>query len=124
MSNENSEQPEENRDAFALIHDDSTTGPVDPVFVDEESSGEAAASAADHDDVASMLTLPESVVVSRSNSRDCLKPQQPPLPTEEVEGPPIPPPDEPQMAPDDPVVESAQQLGPKLDQQEVTMDEK
>ena len=31
-----------------------TTGPVDPVFVDEESSGEAVASAADHEDLDEM----------------------------------------------------------------------
>ena len=34
-----------------------TTGPVDPVFVDEESSGEAVASAADHEDLDEMTGL-------------------------------------------------------------------
>ena len=41
-------------------HND-TTGPVDPVFVDEESSGEAVASAADHDDLDLVPPLPGKI---------------------------------------------------------------
>ena len=43
-------------------HND-TTGPVDPVFVDEESSGEAVASAADHDDFNLVPPLPGKIAI-------------------------------------------------------------
>jgi len=51
------------------------SGPVDPVFVDEESSGEAVANAADMDDMETMPPLPPTEVADHEN--------QPPLPAEE-----------------------------------------
>lgn len=60
-----------------------TTGPVDPVFVDEESSGEAVASAADHEDLDEMTGLQQG---------PC-----PPLPELVHEKPPLPNEDEPEQ---------------------------
>ena len=72
-----------------------TTGPVGPVFVDEESSGEAVASAADQDDLDLMPPLPgteselECNVIDQDQSynhglpTDFISSDKPPLPQED-----------------------------------------
>ena len=74
-----------------------TTGPVDPVFVDEESSGEAVASAADQDDLDLMPPLPGTESELECNVVDQDQLFNPGLPTDFINNdkPPLPQEDEP-----------------------------
>jgi len=76
----------EDVNSYSPIHEElnsiqqSNLGPVDPVFVDEESSGEAVASAADQDDVEMMPPLPPN----DGNDHEI---PPPPLPADELQPP-------------------------------------